>query len=285
MLKSFQIVLTATQGAPKAKELRNRWKDGMARVELFPSDPPVKGRWRSLPPGDITAIWKDSDDAKANPPKGINRTYDFITARKVLALREIPKEMDEGPVTTLLSLDEFDINTPMSTDGKGHFFIERKEFPVDWYVDVTQEVKYEKSTKPLKRWRYRLEPNDAALIKRTWQGFQEYEYFDDKLECLYVGRTGGKDGKDPSNWVTRLDKDHINTEWVQRAKTVVVLFGLTLAEAMAEEEFRIRGGNGTFNQKSGDFSSWMPEGNLADNARSAEKHGFKENFRLILSPE
>ena len=281
MLKSFQIVLTATQGEPGAKELGNRWKDGMARVELFPNDPPVKGRWRSLPPGDITS--------KANPPKGISRIYEFITARKALYLREIPKKIEE-PVATLLSLDKFDINNPMSTEGTGQFSIERKEFAVDWYVDVTQEVKYEKpakppATKPLRRLRYRLEPNDAALVKKTKQGFQEYEYFDDKNVCLYVGRSGGEDGQQPNSWVDRLDDDHLNSEWIQGATTVHVLFGLTLAEAMAQEEFRITGGNGLFNKQSGDFSIKFPQGDLVDNARAAEKHGSRERFRLIILPE
>jgi hypothetical protein len=66
---------------------------------------------------------------------------------------------------------------------------------------------------------------------------------------------------------------------------VVVLYGLTLAESMAEEEFRIRGGNGRVNKQRGDFSgSRMPEDSLADNARAAERHGFKEKFRLVVLP-
>jgi hypothetical protein len=64
-----------------------------------------------------------------------------------------------------------------------------------------------------------------------------------------------------------------------------VLYGLTLPEAMAEEEFRITGENELFNKQSGDFSIKFPQGDLVANARAAEKHGSRERFRLIILPE
>ena len=272
---------------------------GSTDVTLRPRiQPPVTGLWETKRPGDIYSVVRGTG---AEPPN-IRRTYDFDTARKILYLRvysenteDVKKKgkvvIEHVPTTTVLSANDFNIDTPLGTLGTGNFYLARKTFAVNWRVFAVVEGKEwtpdavpPKDKTALDR-PYRLEPNDPALIKRTTQGFQEYEYFSDRQECLYVGRSGGKDGKDPSSWADRLTKEHIATEWILEAKTVVVLYGLTLAESMAEEEFRIRGGNGRVNKQRGDFSNRMPEGGLAANAQAAERHGSTEKFRLVILPK
>jgi hypothetical protein len=293
MLKQFGLVVTDATG-----KIGDRWDQGSTEVNLRArAQPPVTGDWEARSPSDIDDLYTLVVGAKELAPR-IQRSYDYHTARKILYLRvssENTEDEIEGgqlrrrvPLTTVLAANDFNIANPYTTSGKGHFYWERKTFAVNWHVDrVVEGIASTPAAVPPKnkvalgRW-YRLEPNDPALIKRTTQGFQEYEFFSDRQECLYVGRSGGKDGKDPSSWVDRLTKDHIATDWILEAKTVVVLYGLTLPESMAEEEFRIRGGNGRANLQQGDFSRSMPQGDLASNAQAAERHGYREKFRLVL---
>lgn len=296
MIQSFGVEVTDAAGT-----IGGRWDQGFTEVELWPRvQPPVSGVWNSRSPGDIYSPVRGT----GMQPPTIQRNYDFHSARETLYLRVRSEntenvinkktkklEIEYVPTTTVLSLDDFDINTPLGSSGTGNFYLERKTFAVNWRVYAVAEGKeWKPDAVPAKDKTaldrpYRIEPNDPALIKRTTQGFQEYEYFSDQQECLYVGRSGGKDGKDPSSWVDRLKKEHIATEWILEAKTVVILYGLTLQEAKAEEEFRIRGGNGRANKQQGDFSSGNPPGDLASNAQAAERHGSRERFRLVLFPK
>jgi len=287
MLKQVSIEVTDATG-----KIGNHWEQGTTTVILYPNVPPETGKWKSDRPGDIDS----GGGASGTQPKGLRRTYDFSTTRQTLFLRtyseDITTKRGKGkeylrgePVTTVLSLEKFNLCTPKSSSGKGIFPFKGKNLQVNWEVTCTIEVEVTDPDPPKDKVilgrRYRLEPNDRALIKRTTKGFQEYEYFDERQELLYVGRTGGKDGRIVNNWVDRLD-DHIKTEWIGEAKTLVVTYGLTLQEAMALEEVQIPVAK--YNKKPGDHSSMCPEGSTSDNALSASKHGFRETFRLVIFP-
>ena len=298
MWKQVGIEVTDATG-----KIGNLWDQGTTTVTLRPAvQPPLKGVWYSTPADDIFA---SGCVGVGTEPPAIQRFYDFSTTQNLLFLRvnstnleDVMKkrskkvEIECVPITTVLSFKDFNIHTPLGSSGTGNFFLARKTFTVNWDVFAELDVKDLKADAAPPKARtalgmpFRLEPNDPKLIKRTTQGFQEYEYFSDRQECLYVGRSGGKDGKDPSTWVDRLTKEHIATEWILEAKTVVVLYGMTLAESMAQEEYRIRGGNGRVNKQQGDFSgSRMDESSLAANAQAAERHAFKETFRIVVGPD
>jgi hypothetical protein len=286
MLKQVEIEITDATG-----KIGNHWEQGTTTVMLYPNVPPETGNWKSDRPGDIDS----GGGVSGTQPTGPKRKYDFSTTRRTLFLRTYSDDIKKKggkdylrgePVTTVLSLEEFNLDTPFSSSGQGIFPFKGKNLPVEWEVNSTTEVKMRDPDPPKDKVilgrRYRLEPNDPVLIKRTTSGFQEYEYFDEHQELLYVGRSGGKDGIKINDWVKRLHHDHIKTEWIGEAKTVVVTYGLTLQEAMALEEIQIP--SAKYNRKPGDHSSASPEGSTSENALSASKHGFRETYRIVILP-
>jgi hypothetical protein len=277
-----------------------RWDDGTTTVILWPKVPPeTVGVWESARPGDLDS---DAGSPGSKPNEDLKRTYDFSTTNKALYLRvysedqkkrkkgkEVIKGKTGEPVTTVLTLDKFNINTPDGTSGTGKFpfrGMRGHNLPVDWRVAGTVTVDRTDPPPPkdkviLDR-RYRLRPNDPALIKQTTQGFQEYEYYNNRQQLLYVGATGGRDGKDPSNWVDRLHKSHITTQWIGEATTIVVTYGLNRQEAWALEETEIP--NAKYNIKPGEHSSQYQQGSTSENALAASKHGSRETFWFELLP-
>lgn len=278
MLKQVEIEITDATG-----KIGNYWEQGTTTVMLYPNVPPETGNWRSDHPGDIDSV----SGVSGTQPKVLKRKYDFSTARRTLFLRTYSDEIKNlrgEPVTTVLSLQEFNLDTPFSSSGKGIFPFKGKNLPVEWEVNRTTEVKMKDPGPPKDKVifgrRYRLEPNDPALMKRTTSGYQEYEYFDEHQKLLYVGRSGGKDGIKINDWFNRLNDDHIKTEWIGEATTVIVTYGLTRQEAMTLEEIKIPFAK--YNRKSGDRSSASPEASTSENALSASKHGFRETFRVVI---
>jgi hypothetical protein len=126
------------------------------------------------------------------------------------------------PITTVLTFNRFNIITPSGKLGKGEFPFRGHNLPVKWRIKVVITTEEREDAPPpdkviLAR-RYRLRPNDPSFIKRTTQGFQEYEYYNKQTELLYVGKSGGEeDGQKPNNWVNRLEKSHITTGWIGRS--------------------------------------------------------------------
>jgi len=124
---------------------------------------------------------------------------------------------------------------------------------------------------------------DRAIFARTRQGYHVYEYLDENFELLYVGKSGSIQPKgkraqivdigvpetEPNNWINRLQKDHIHTEWIGQAKYVRVTYHLTDQEMWALEEVLIP--TARYNIKQGDFTRMSPQGSLSENARSAVK--------------
>ena len=158
MLQQVRIEVTDASG-----KNRRHWDDGTTTVYLYPEYDPVLGTWESDRPGDLES---DAEDAK--------RTYDFSTTKKVLGLRIFSEDKKKGkdwirgqPVTTVLTLDRFNINTPLPSTGKGFFHFRGHNLPVNWTVRATVEVKKRDDDSPqdkviLSR-RYRLRPNDPSF--------------------------------------------------------------------------------------------------------------------------
>jgi hypothetical protein len=287
MLKQVNIEVSDSTG-----KIGKFWEEGSTTVILSPNVPADTGRWKTERPGDLDS----NGTVSGKEPKGLKRRYDFSTTEQTLFLRTYSedkwdpkgKEYLRGePVTTVLYVKDFDLNTPIGSSGRGIFPFRGKKLPVDWEVTRTVEVERRDPDPAPPKERvilgrtYTIKPDDRALIKRTTTGFQEYEYFDKHQTLLYVGRTGGEDGQKPGNWVDRLHKSHITTEWIGEAITVVVTYDLTLPEAMALEEVRIP--DAKYNIKAGDYSSSAPDG-IDETARSAMKHGRRETFALTVFP-
>lgn len=264
-----------------------RWAEGMTEVNLYPQeDDPIRGTWKSGRPGDL-----DSDE------KDLKRIYDFSTTKQSLGLRiysegkKKGKDLDsEGePVTTVLTLNRFNIITPSGKSGKGEFpfgGVAGHHLPVKWRtsVVVTTTKREDDAPPPYKvilGRHYRLRPGGPSFIKMTTQGFQEYEYYNDKNKLLYVGKSGGNKGLKPNSWVDRLEQSHITTEWIGEAVIVKVTYDLTEQEALALEE--VMAPLAKYNKKPGDHSSQFPQGNTSANAQSASKKPM-ENFVLEFLP-
>ena len=281
VLKQVAVEVTDVTG-----KIGPRWAEGMTEVSLYPQeDDRIRGTWKSDRPGDL-----DSDE------KDLKRIYDFSTTKQSLSLRiysegkKKGKDLDaEGePVTTVLTLNRFNIITPSGKSGKGEFpfrGVAGHYLPVKWRTSaVVTTTKREDAPPPDKvilGRRYRLRPGGPSFIKMTTQGFQEYEYYNDKNELLYVGKSGGNKGLKPNSWVDRLDQSHITTEWIGEAVRVKVTYDLTEQEALALEE--VMAPLAKYNKNPGDHSSRFPQGNTSANAQSASKKP-KENIVLEFLP-
>jgi hypothetical protein len=135
---------------------------------------------------------------------------------------------------------------------------------------------------------------DAAKFEATKHGYHVYVYLNEKGQILYVGKSGsillktqnkmvdvGVLEEGPSNWIDRLRKDHITTQWIGQAKYVRVFYDLTEQEMWALEEVLIPTSHN--NIRGGDYLRKYPSGDLSANAASAQK-GSQASFGFEAFP-
>lgn len=76
---------------------------------------------------------------------------------------------------------------------------------------------------------------DQGQVAASTSGYQVYEFYASDGRCLYVGRSGGRDGETPKNWVDR-GWDHLYKKpGIAEASTVKVTADLTEAETAVLE--------------------------------------------------
>jgi uncharacterized protein DUF4157 len=115
-----------------------------------------------------------------------------------------------------------------------------------------------------------LRDADRAEVAASQRGYQVYEYYDREGRCLYAGKSGGRDGKDPISWVER-GWQHIQKERreIAEADRIVVHAELTEQEAFALEQDRISELKPPLNIKEGEFIDHSKQG-AADYAANVE---------------
>jgi hypothetical protein len=261
-----------------------RWKRGYSTTAiLYPNDNPTSGKWDTDPANDLEDMGLDTDPITSDSDKPKEKTldsanYSWRRKENILLLKLTGRRgfYDQDKIT----LNEFkEIRVALA--GTGWFSAKGQEIAVDWKIVSHPDDKVPPIKDKVILCRpYRLDGDALALEESKRMGYQVYEWQNNKQELLYVGKSGGADGKKPTNWVARLERDHLRTEWIGEAKLVLVTYGLTEQEAFALEEALIP--EAKYNKKDGEHSPRFPEGNTSANALSASKHGVREPFRLVL---
>ena len=94
---------------------------------------------------------------------------------------------------------------------------------------------------------------------------------------LYVGRSGGGEGKVPDTWIRRLREAHLWSEWIGEAATVTVTSALTYTESVALEDALAP--HGRYNILRGHYSGSHPEGQAGASAIT-RNYRYRATFRF-----